>query len=794
MIRNYLKVALRNLVNGKLYSLINISGLAVGMAVAMLIGLWIYDELSFDKSNENYESITQVFQHLTNNGEVQTQPYLPFPLADELRKNYGSDFKNVALIKNNEPALLSFADKKLSQKGGYFEPQFLDMMNIKLLRGSNKSLDDPNAILLSESSAKAFFGDGDPMDKIIKINNNLDVKVTGVFADLPQNSTFYETQFMAPWQHYYNNNEWVKNSEDPWRPNAFEVFAQLAEKVDLKKASIKIKDAKLKNLNAELAKKKPELFLLPMSDWHLKAEFKNGINTGGRIQYVWLFGLIGIFVLLLACINFMNLSTARSEKRAKEVGIRKAIGSARSHLIYQFFVESLMIVAISFVVALIMVQAFLATFNEVSDKNLGIPWSNSVFWLLAFSFTFLTGIIAGGYPALYLSSFQPIKILKGTFSLGKWASVPRKVLVVVQFTVSVTLIIGTIVVFRQIQHAKDRPLGYDTNGLILIPLIGNEINKHFDAVKEELMQSRAIEQIALGGSPTTEIWGTSSGFKWKGKDPNLSIDFPRISVSYDYGKTIDWKFKEGRDFSKDFLTDDKGFVINEAAAKFMGLINPIGETIFWFGEPHHIIGVVEDIIMKSPYEEVRPTIFYMDTSEAGFAFVKLNADVSNDKGLGQIESVFKKYNPAQPFEYRFVDEDYNYKFGNEQRIGKLATLFASLAIFISCLGLFGLASFIAEQRTKEIGVRKVLGATVVNIWTLLSKDFMYLVLISLLIATPIAAYLMNNWVKNYTYHTDISWWVFVVTGLGAIVITLLTVSFQAVKAALLNPVKSLRSE
>jgi len=794
MLRNYLKIALRNLVKNKVYSFINIAGLAVGMAVAMLIGLWVYDELSFDKNNVNYNRITQVMQHLTNNGEIQTQRVVPFPLADELRKSYGGDFKQVVLAKNEGNQLLSYGDKKLTKSGIYFEPQIMEMLTLKMIKGTKNALNETASIVLSMSTAKAFFGETDPIDKLMKINNQINVKVTGVYEDLPQNSTFHGVMFMAPWALFYNNTEWVRTAEDPWRPNAFEVFAQLADNVDINKVSAKIKDAKLKKVNVKLAKKKPELFLHPMSQWHLNSEFKSGINTGGRIQYVWLFGIIGVFVLLLACINFMNLSTARSEKRAKEVGIRRAIGSVRLQLIYQFFVESLLIVAIAFGFSFLLVQTFLSSFNEIANKNIFIPWSSQLFWLLGFGFSFLTAIISGSYPAFYLSSFRPLTVLKGTLNLGRYAALPRKALVVIQFSVSVTLVVGTIIVFRQIQFAQNRPIGYDTNGLVMLPVIGNEVHKHFDAIKKELLNTRTAIEMAEGGSPTTEIWGTSSGFSWKAKNPNLSVDFPRINVSYDYGKTIDWKFKEGRDFSKNFATDSTSLIINETAAKFMGLKNPIGETITWFDEPFHIIGVVKDIIMQSPYEQVKPTIFYLNSNEGGFIFIKINPDQSTGKVLKNIEAVFKKFNPAQPFEYRFVDKDYGQKFGDEQRIGKLATVFAILAIFISCLGLFGLASFVAEQRTKEIGIRKVLGATVFNLWKLLSKDFLILVIISCFIATPISYYFMSNWIQKYTYRTEISWWIFVASGAGALLITLLTVSYQAIKAALMNPVKSLKTE
>ncbi len=558
--------------------------------------------------------------------------------------------------------------------------------------------------------------------------------------------------------------------------------------------SAKIKDVKLRNVTKEDAAFKPLVFLQPMSKWHLYNEFKNGVNVGGRIEFVWLFGIIGFFVLLLACINFMNLSTARSEKRAKEVGIRKAIGSMRWQLIRQFFSESLLVTFLAFVLSLFLVQLILPFFNDIAGKKMSILWSNPFFWISGIVFTLFTGLIAGSYPALYLSSFKPVKVLKGTFHVGRFASLPRKVLVVVQFTVSVILIIGTIVVFRQIQFAKNRPVGYSRNGLIAARMSTDDIHNHFDAVKNELKNSGIVSEISESSSPSTEIDEVDNGFEWTGKDPSLQGNFGVVFISNDFGKTIGWKIKEGRDFSKDFLTDSTGIILNETAAKFTGMKHPIGEIIQWDGKLFHVIGVVSDLVMQSPYTPVFRTVFVMGSGPQNVINMRINPAMSAHEALAKIETVFKKYNPAQPFDFKFVDELYAKKFGDEERIGKLASFFAILAIFISCLGLFGMASFMAEQRVKEIGMRKVLGASVFNLWRLLSKDFLTLVLISLLIATPVTYYFMNGWLQNYQYHSEISWWIFGVTGLGALIITLLTVSYQAIKAARANPVDSLRSE
>src|SRR6185295_17871673 len=526
---------------------------------------------------------------------------------------------------------------------------------------------------------------------------------------------------------------------------------------------------------------------------HLYSDFKKGVNTGGRIEFVWLFGIIGIFVLLLACINFMNLSTARSEKRAKEVGIRKAIGSMRRQLIKQFFAESLLVVFIAFFISLIIVTLVLPAFNQVADKKMAVLWTNPLFWIYCLVFILFTGLIAGSYPALYLSSFHPVKILKGTFKVGRFSAVPRKVMVVIQFTVSVALIIGTVIVFQQIQYAKDRPIGYQKDGLLRIPL-ADEVYKHYEAVRTELKNERVITEMAISQSPLTNVWNTNGGFNWEGKDPNMGVDFPNNAVSYEYGKTIGWTIKEGRDFSRDFASDSTAFIINESAAKFLGFKDPVGKTLEWVKVPYTIIGVVKDLLVESPYYPVRASLYHLATEQENLLIIRLNRDKSAKECLTKIESVLKRYEPKLPFVYNFTDEEFANKFGNEERIGRLSSYFSILAIFISCLGLFGLASFVAEQRTKEIGIRKVLGASVFSLWGMLSKDFLLLVVISILISIPVANYFMNHWLEQYVYRTNMVWWVFAISGLGALLITLLTVSFQSIKAALMNPVNSLRSE
>lgn len=797
MLKNYLKIAWRNLIKNKAHTFINVTGLSVGMAVAVLIGLWIWDELSYDQYHDNYNRIVRVMQHQTFNGDVGTQNSIPIPLGYKLGDEYKSDFKYVVLSTWNFNHILAFGDKKLSQAGSYMQAQAPDMLTLKMLKGTRSALKDQSSIMLSASLAKALFGNTDPMFKPIKIDNQWNVKVTGVYEDLPHNTSFHDLQFIAPWDLFMTTQPYLKQARTTWGNNSWQLFAQLQPNANLDQVSAKIKNLKMQGLALTGDKLgltfKAAIFLHPMSKWHLYSDFKNGVSNGGDIKFVWMFGLIGMFVLLLACINFMNLSTARSEKRAKEVGIRKTVGSLRSQLIGQFFMESMMITVFAFLLSLVLVQLILPWFNQVADKTMHVLWLNPLFWIMGIGFSIFTGIIAGSYPAFYLSSFQPVKVLKGTFKAGRFAALPRKILVVLQFTVSVTLIIGTIIVFRQVQYTKNRPVGYERTGLIQIDMRTDEIHKHFDAVRNDLVQSGAVIEMAESDSPLTDVYSDNSGFKWRGKDPALQDDFGTIAVSPTFGKTAQWKVLEGRDFEKDNLADSSGMIVNEAAAKFMHFTHPVGENLEW-GRKFQVIGMVKDMVMSSPYEPVQPTMFYLTKYNGGLIDIRINPKMSAHETLAKIENAWKQYAPGSPFEYKFTDDQYANKFANEERIGKLAGFFTLLAIFISCMGLFGMASFMAEQRTKEIGVRKVLGASVFGLWRLMSVDFVVLVSISLLISIPTAYYFMHGWLQDYKYRAELSWWIFGATALGSIIITLLTVSYQSIKAALMNPVKSLRSE
>lgn len=796
MIKNYFKIAWRNLVKNKKSSLINIGGLSIGMAVAMLIGLWIWDELNFDKYHKNYDRVAQIFQHQTWNGEVGTGPAIPMPLGEELRTSYGSNFKYLAMASWEGEHILTLGDKHINTGGMYIEKDGPKILSLNMIAGTQDGLADLNSILISAATAKSLFGTDNAMGKNIKIDSKLDVTVTGVYEDLPFNTSFREVNFIAPWDLYITTEEWFKRAATQWGNNSFQLYAEIGDNTSFEKVNRNIINAKFDKLPEEEKKYKARIFLHPMKDWHLRSSFKGGFNVGGQIQYVKMIALIGVFVLLLACINFMNLSTARSERRAKEVGIRKTVGSHRGQLVAQFLSEAVLVALIAFIFSLLLTQLCLPWFNEVSDKKMSVLWGSPVFWMIGIAFSVITGIIAGSYPALYLSSFNAIKVLKGSFKAGRFSALPRKILVVIQFSVSIALIIGTIIVYQQIQHTKNRPVGYNREGLLMINMQTPEFYGKHDILEHELKKINVITEIAETSSPLNAVWSNTSGFNWEGKDPNLDDDFATIWVSQDYGKTVGMTLVQGRDFSKNFAGDTAAVIINEAALKFMNVKDPVGKQITWNDGTTKltIVGVAKDMIMSSPYEPVKQAVYLMNPDNVNWILLKLNPSKSISGSLAGIESVFKKIIPSAPFKYKFIDKAYASKFDDEVRVGKLAGFFTILAIIISCLGLFGLASFVAEQRTKEIGIRKIVGASVFNLWKLLSKDFIFLVSLSCFIAMPLGYYFLNKWLQNYQYKIEISWWVFAAAFAGAIIITLLTVSFQAIKAALANPVKSIRTE
>ena len=796
MFRNYIKIAWRNLIKNKVYSTINVLGLAAGMAVALLIGLWIWDEITYDRSFTNHRQLAQVMINSVGDDKtISTAPNVCRPIAEELRSNYGSDFKNVAMATWPWEHALTVGDKIISANGPWVEDKFPTMFSLNMEKGNINALIDPSAIILSTSMAKTLFGDADPMGKIIKLDNKDNFTVAGVFKDFPDNSTLsalYEVKYFLPWKKYVTTEQWVKDAASDWYSRSWLCYAQLADNISMDKETEKIKNVVMAHRNKTDL---PDIaYLYPMDKWHLYSDFKNGKPAGGPIQFVRLFSIIGVFVLLLACINFMNLSTARSEKRAKEVGIRKAVGSLRTQLIRQFLSESVLVAFVSFIFSILLVIFLLPLFNSLAAKHIQLPWLSPAFWLCTLAFTGITGLVSGSYPALYLSKFEAVKVLKGTFRAGRYASLPRKILVVAQFTFSIALIIGTVIVFKQIQFAKNRPINYRKEGLITVGGVTQGLSNFYNAVRNDLLATGMVDNMASASDRTTYLGAWRSGFNWEGKNPNTSPSFGFMLMTEDFGKTIGWQLKEGRDFSKDFATDSLAMILNEAAVKQIGMKKDIvGQNIQYDGKNYLVIGVVKDIIQESPYKPVTPTV-YLTSHTLDIVMVAIKKGAPVKDALAKIEAAFKKYNPNLPFIYLFNDEEYAKKFAEEQRIGKLATFFTILAIFISCLGLFGLTSFVAEQRKKEIGVRKVLGASIYSLWQMLSKEFAWLVIISCFIAIPLAWYYLNNWLQQYDYRTPLSAWVFIASGVGALVITLVTVSFQALKAALANPVNSLRTD
>ena len=799
MFRNHLKIAWRNLLKNKVTGIINVAGLAIGMSVAMMIGLWVNDELSFNKSHEHYDRLAQVYIHTVFNGHKGTGQAMSLPIGPALRNEFGSDFDQVSLASWNSEHLLTVGETKINRNGMHAEPALPEILSLKMVAGKREqAITKPNAILLCRSVAETLFGKADVVGETLTLDTQYEMTVSGVYEDLPSNTTLREVSFLLPWEHYVANYGWVRSSLDQWDNHAFQCFVTIAENTDFETISSKIKDIELPHNEHG----SPELFLFPMSKWHLYSQFEEGVNVGGRIQYVRLFGIIGLFVLLLACINFMNLSTARSEKRAKEVGIRKTIGSLRKQLIGQFLSESLLVAFIALLLSIALVQISLTGFNNLADKAVSIPWDNPVFWVILLGFAIFTGLLAGSYPAFYLSSFNPLRVLKGTFKTGRMASVPRQVLVTLQFTVSVALIIGTIVVFQQIQHAKNRPVGYDREGVVMFP-ISPELEERTDVFRSELMASGAAIEVASSNAPVTQVWSNQIGFLWEGKDPETQPLFTITTCSHEYGEVVGWEVIAGRDFDPELAMDSSALVINESAFELIGIEDIVGKVIrqvdlsseeqeIW--DTRTVVGVVKDLVMESPYEPTRPAMYQLNTNWSNYLLVKLKPGMPIEDALAQIENVYYKLSPSSPFEYEFVDDEFDEKFRSEERIGKLARIFAFLAIFISCLGLFGLSAYVAEQRTKEIGIRKVLGASVANLWAMQSKGFVTLVVASCLIAIPIAWFYLDGWLASYEYRIELGWGVFALAATLALMVTLLTVSYQSVRAALLNPVDSLRSE
>jgi len=790
MIKNFFKIALRNLFRNKGFSAINILGLAIGMASAILIFLWIQNELSYDKFHEKTDRIYVANNRDKFNGELWAWNTTPKILGPTIKLEYPADVEDVVRI-NTSGFLFTVGDKHLNAEGYFTDPGFLTTFSFPLVHGSAKTaLNNVDNIVITQKLANKLFGTDNALGKVVKIDSTDNFTVTGVVKDLPNNTSF-DFEYLLPWS-YMKKIGW---DDEYWGNNSVKTYILL--KPGVNQAAF---DAKLKNITINHTantddKSTTQVFTQKLSDRWLYSKSDNGNYVGGRIEMVKLFGVIAAFILLIACINFMNLSTARSEKRAKEVGIRKVVGAQKSGLVTQFISESILIAFIAGIIAVIVVQISLPGFNNLVGKELYIDYSNLLFWLFFIGFILFTGFIAGSYPAFYLSSYKPVKVLKGTFKAAHALVTPRKVLVVLQFTFAIALIICTIIVEHQIRYAQNRDAGYVRDKLVYSPMQG-DVEKHYNLIKNELLSSGAAISVTKSQCPITQRYSDGWGWSWPGStEGDKKTDFVRMASDANFVKTMGVQLLQGRDIDiYNYPSDSTALLLNESAVKVMRLKDPIGQIVKADGQDWHVVGVLKDFIYESPYEKVQQLAVQGPKSWFTTIHYKLNPAKSTAEDLKLAEQVFKKYNPQYPFDYKFADDSYALKFKEEQRTGTLAALFAGLTIFISCLGLFGLATYMAENRIKEIGVRKVLGASVANITTLLSTDFLKLVIVSFIIASPLAWYAMYKWLQNYSYHISIEWWVFAAAGLLSVIIAIVTVSYQSIKAAIANPTKSLRSE
>ncbi|MEM6801638.1 MAG: ABC transporter permease [Bacteroidota bacterium] len=794
MIKNYFKIAWRNLLRNKTYSLINIGGLALGMTVFMLISLWVWDELSFNKSFERYDQLGQLYQNRTFNGETDTYRIVPQPTSKELRENY-IEFEETALAVENEH-IFSHGQKILKSEGMAVEESFLKMFSLKFLKGNDQGLEELNQVLLSQSFAEALFRQDDPMGKLIRLDNQTDLLVSGIYEDFAANTTFEDIDFLYSFSFYRSIDQQAKESEHSWGSNDFRCYVQRAKGQEWTELQSKFKGLLMEKVDEDEHSSQPELLIQPMANWHLRDSFSQGINTGGAIDLVWLFAWIGMIVILLASINFMNLSTARSETRAREVGVRKAIGSIRLQLIGQFLSESLLTVVLAACLAFGLSLLVLPWFNELTDKSLAIPIDQFSFWGLLSAFIVGTSLLAGLYPAFFLSAISPVNALKGNYRSPKLSALPRKGLVLVQFTASIVLTIGTLIVYDHIQYIKERPIGYDSAGLVSIEKNTPELYAaDYEVLRNDLLATGVVENVSESSHSITSGGALQSGFSWEGiaADNNLLIHV--TDISHDFGKTVGFQFLEGRDFSREYSLDKEAVILNETAAKMIGKDKVIGENIHRdYGADFTVIGVIKDIVNESPFEAPLPSMYFLNYGNRNVISLKIKPEEITSTALAAIAKVMKTHNPAAPFDYSFVDKDFARKYAYEEMIGRLAFIFAMLAIIISALGLFGLSSFMVLQRSREIGIRKTLGASVLNLWTLLTKDYSMLILVALGIATPVSWQLMNAWIDGYNFHQEISPRVFVLAGIGAFALALLTVSYQSIKAAMKKPVINIKTE
>ncbi len=784
MFKNYLKIAWRNIARNKAHSFINISGLAVGIACSLLILLWVQNELDMDAWHKNSPRIYDVYERTHVDHKDAASYGTPALIAGEVKKII-PDVQYATQMAWLEPHNFRVGEKTLKLAGSFASADYFKMFDTRLLQGNaQNALNTLSGVAISHKMANQLFGSPEAaIGKKILLENTINLTVSAVFEDLPDiTSTRFD--YLLNWQKFLDENGWAKDWENAGpltfimlRPNADPVL--VGKKIDHFLVNY------TRTQNRSLA---PELALQPYNETYLHGNFTNGKIEGGRIEYVRLFSIVALFILLIACINFMNLSTARSVKRAREIGVRKVVGAERSVLIKQFIGESMLVTVIAVGIAVVLLIVLLPAFNQVTQKQIELPFTRPVFWIGLTIITLVTGILSGSYPALFLSSFNPVKVLKGTLKLGSGVTLFRKGLVVFQFVLSITLIIGTIMVSKQVDYIQTKNLGYKRENLVYVPLDGDLPSK-YEVFRQEVMTLPGIQSVSRTSFDPTNIENGTRGVEWTGKDPNSHIMFTNTSVGYDFVQSMKLTLVAGRDYSKDFPTDSTGYLINEAALARIGYKNPIGQPLTFWGKKGTIIGVLKDFHFNSLHEEIKPLIIRFGEQE-GFGNAVIRTQPGQTKqALASLQKVYKELNPNFAFDYIFSDAEYQALYQNEQVVGKLSDGFAFLAIFISCLGLLGLAMFTAEQRFKEIGIRKVLGASVASLFASLSKEFIVLVIIALLIATPISYFAMVKWLEDYQYKTAISWWVFALSALIAIVITLMTISFQTVKAALVNPVK-----
>ena len=784
MFKNYLKLAWRNLFRHKSFSVINLLGLTSGITCTIFIFLWVQDELTFNKSHKNYDHIYQVFANRDFKNLVFTDPNMVFPLGFALNEGL-PQIKASVVTTHSEPHILDYNETRVKKTGYSVSDKFFQLFSWKFTRGNPATaLADPSSLVITESTAKAFFGNDNPINKTIRFDHQTALKVTGVIQDPPGNSTL-QFDFIRPFNLSDPN---LRNQMGQWRNSSWNVFVLMNPGANIAQLD--------KDINGVMKKHDPEerfstYFSFPMNKWRLYSEFRDGKNVGGMIQYVRLFTIIAVIILLIACVNFMNLSTARSEKRAREVGIRKTLGSDRKRLIFQFFMESTLLTLMAFVFSLLIVFIMMPAFNLLVGKQLSFDLSQPVFWKWATLIVLITGLVAGSYPALYLSSFNPLKVLSGTFLSGRRAILPRRILVIGQFIISILLISATVIVYQQMQYIRNRDMGYNPNNLIMIPSTQNTDQK-FSAFKQGLFQTGIVTAVTRTSSPMTQIWWKFPCPDYAGKPADATAIFSGLAADADFTRTMGIRILEGRDFSGT-PADSSSVLLNKAAVDAMGIKNPIGMQIR-FGRGVTVIGVTENVIMGSPYAPVDPMMVVYNGNNSGFMSIRLKDGILPQTALARIRSVYEKFDADFPFEYQFADEEFDKKIATEALISKLTNVFAGLAIFICCIGLGGLASFTIEKRIREIGIRKVLGATLRQLLMLLSKEFLRLAAIALLIAIPLTWWLMNIWLDNYVYRIQINVLLFGFVGLGMLALTVVIVSLSTTKAAMTNPVKNLRRE